>query len=90
MYQYSNELFQTGIPEIDSISQEVAIDSLLYNLATEAGDFIMSEKDQNIGTEHWNDDTQEKNRYATNADFKEEANGIVNWNPNDPFGDGPC
>ena len=50
----------------------------------------MSEKDQNIGTEHWNDDTQEKNRYATNADFKEEANGIVNWNPNDPFGDGPC
>jgi hypothetical protein len=91
MYQYSNELFRTGIPAIDSISQEVAIDSLLYTMASEAGEDLITENGSLIGSEHWNDETQEKNRYATNADFKEEAGGFVNsWNPNDPFGDGSC
>lgn len=91
MYQYSNELFRTGIPQIDSISQEVATDSLLYGLATELGVEMISENGAAIGTEHWNDDTQEKNRYATNADFNEESLDIIKgWNPNDPFGDGSC
>lgn len=91
MYQYSNEKFNTGIPEIDSITYEVAIDSLLYNLATEDGLDIYTEDGKNIvGSEHWSDAAQEKNKYATNGDFKEEAVGLVNWNPNDPFGEAAC
>lgn len=91
LYQYSNELFRTGVFEIDNITNEVAIDSLLFNLATEAGEDIMSEKGDNIGAEHWNDSTQEKNKYATNADFIGEAENFVDsWNPNNPFGDNSC
>lgn len=90
MYQYSNELMMTGVPEIDSISSEVAIDSLLFKLITEDDKQIITEKGQLITAEHWSQENQEKNKYATNSEFLEEAKGIVNFDPNDPFGEKGC
>ena len=86
LFEYSNEKFNTGIPEIDAI--QVKFDTNIVdwavrtedglNLLTEDGDYIVSEKYvlENI------DATTE------NVDIQQESSQFIDFSEADPFAEG--
>lgn len=54
LFEYSNEKFNTGIPEIDKLQQNFSTDLLAYAITDENGDYLLTESGDYIIQESYN------------------------------------
>jgi hypothetical protein len=81
LFEYSNEVFKTGIPDIDRIAEKTQ-DTMKTSITDTQGNFLETEKGSIVSS---------KDETVPDDDTKEtvkEADAIIHWNPNDPFEEG--
>tara|TARA_R110001592_G_scaffold291587_3_gene561006 strand:+ start:746 stop:1513 length:768 start_codon:yes stop_codon:yes gene_type:complete len=84
-FEYSGELFQTGIPVIDAMTTTYSIDAKLdeLTLATEAGVMIMTESGIVITND--NEDKRLVDKGDTTTFFQDEAAEFIDFSDINPF-----
>lgn len=83
LFEYSNEEFNTGYPQIDKLQVKHSSDILDYALKDENGDFILDEDGAYIMNDKYAPETI--NPLDDTNQIQEEANTILNWNESNPF-----
>lgn len=83
LFEYSNEEFRTGIPEIDRLQKEFSVDILDYALKTENNNYIIDENNNYIVNEKYNMDRIDP--MDDNEHIQEESDNILDWSQKDPF-----
>ena len=86
LFEYSDEVFNTGIPEIDAIQNKESTNILDYVIMDEQGNFITDEQDNYLVVEAYNLDTILGT--GTNQDMANESNTFIDWSIQDPFSEG--
>lgn len=86
LFEYSNEKFNTGIPEIDAIQTVYDTDSLDFALLDESGNFINTEDWDFIVNEKFNLNTSAVG--SDNTELENEAPEFIDWSTTDPFAEG--
>jgi hypothetical protein len=69
LFEYSNERFQTGIPEVDSVF-------VPYNIASSSGEDVLT-----------NEQLQNTDNFADNFTIETEADNILDFTAENPFGE---
>jgi hypothetical protein len=84
-YEYSSEVFNTGIPEIDIIQKEYSTNMSDFALLSETGLQFNTEDGYDLVLEEYNIAVE---TIADNTFLKQKtANGIVDFNIENPFGE---
>lgn len=78
LFEYSNEVFSTGIPEIDRIG-EMSQDVMETSVTDESGNFMETEDGSSVSSR------ENKLPGDDSGRIKTEADAIITWNENDPF-----
>jgi hypothetical protein len=85
LYQYSSEVFDTEISEIDAAQGKYTMDQLEFNVQTEAGDLLLTENGFSIILEQFSRKTQ--NPFSDNDDFASGRSDILDFTEVNPFGE---
>lgn len=95
LFEYSNENFSTGIPEIDAIQTKYSTDILDYALKDQQGDYLLTQTGDYIVTQAYdlerivpgaeNDIIQEG---QANSAFPLGSNDFIDFSEKDPFSEG--
>jgi hypothetical protein len=93
LFEYSNEVFNTGIPEIDVIQTKFSTNILDYAIMDEEGNFITDEDDNYLVVEQYNLETispgSENETLNTGTDnFSMGSDNFVDFSVKDPFSEG--
>lgn len=83
LFEYSVEVFDTGIPEIDRIQKEKSIDTLDWVIQTEDGYDIVDENDDYLVTEDY--DMSEIDVFDDTEELQEEVSEFIDFTERDPF-----
>jgi hypothetical protein len=86
LFEYSNEIFNTGIPEIDKIQKQLSTNILDYAIRDENSDFILTEDEDYIVLE--NSMYNEYLAAADNDKIQNESDDLIDWSVYDPFSEG--
>jgi hypothetical protein len=86
LFEYSNEIFNTGIPEIDKIQKQLSTNILDYAIRDENSDFILTEDEDYIVLE--NSMYNEYLAAADNDEIQNESDDLIDWSVYDPFSEG--
>jgi len=86
LYEYSDERFETGIDEIDSIQTRLSTDVLARAVRDESGEVLTDENGLPVVTE--GADLADVDPTADNFSIQQTANTYINFNEADPFNDG--
>jgi hypothetical protein len=86
LFEYSNEVFNTGIPEIDNIQKKFSTNVFDYTIRDEQDSKITDEDGNYLVVEAYNLDTITGT--GTNQDFATEAAGFIDFSHTDPFSEG--
>jgi len=86
LFEYSDETFSTGIPEIDRIQTQYSTNILDYSIMTEQNEPITNEDDDYIEVEQYNLDNIEGT--GTNDIMANESSGFIDFTAQDPFSEG--
>ena len=86
LFEYSDEVFNTGIQEIDRIQLNFSTNILDYVIEDETGAPLLDEQGNYIEMEQYNLDAIEGT--GTNQDMANESSEFVDWSVNDPFSEG--
>ncbi len=86
LFEYSSEVINTGIPEIDALQKSSSLNVLDYALLTEAGDPIMTEDGDYIVLEGY--DIEAIDPDSANEEIQEESDEFLDWSVTDPFSEG--
>jgi len=86
LFEYSNEIFKTGIPEIDKIQKQLSTNILDYAIRDEERDFILTEDEDYIVLE--NSMYNEYLAAADNDEIQRESDELIDWSVYDPFSEG--
>ena len=93
LFEYANEIFETGIPEIDILTNKFSRSIYDYAILSEDGDYLVTEDGESvIVTEEYayrddddpvisNDEIQEEQETQAN-------NGLIDFSENNPFSSG--
>ena len=86
LFEYSNEKFNTGIPQIDSLQDRMSTDILDQGVRNEAGAYILTEDNDFVILEgkSMDDLLPEDN----SAEIQEEADLFIDFSEMDPFSEG--
>lgn len=84
LFEYSNEVFRTGIPDIDRIEDLFSTDIYKHAIMTMDGYVIATEDGIPILQETYNV-FEETSQGADNEEFESEADSIIDWTELDPF-----
>jgi len=85
LFQYSGEIFNTGITEIDNLQKNYSLDSFNYGLKNENNDFITDQNGNVITLEAY--DLTTIDPLADNDKLSTDISGIVDWTTVDPLSD---
>lgn len=85
LFEYSNEKFNTGIPEIDDKYATYSFSMNDYALLTSDGSEL-STSDDDVIVQNYDLDTIDKQ--SQNDDFDAEASAIIDFSVKDPFSEG--
>ena len=90
LFEYGNELFDTGIESIDCIAEKSSINAYDWSLLMEDGQHLLSEHDDLIVREQWITAHAESGIFDTNDEFTEAdtANTVIDWSEDNPYGQG--
>lgn len=83
LFDYSNESFSTGIPEIDSLETTFSLNVLDHTLADASNIVLTTEEDQILVDEVL--DIQTIDPGADNDSIQSEGNNIMDWSETSPF-----
>jgi hypothetical protein len=84
LFEYSGESFNTGIPQIDSIQNNLSMDLFDYGIQTEDGGFMLATEDGDlIANENYNIETIDPT--ADNENIETEALNFMDFTERDPF-----
>jgi Virus neck protein len=86
LFEYADEVFNTGIPEIDAIQLRESTNVLDYTIRDEANNYIMDESNNFVVMEQYNLNTI--TGMGTNQVFQAESDGFVDFSTVDPFSEG--
>lgn len=84
LYEYSDQEFDTGIGEIDSIQEELSNNILDYTLQDENGNALVTENGDYIVTDDY--DINRIDPLADNEDIENEVSDLIDWSEDNPFG----
>lgn len=90
LYEYSNEIFDTGIDEIDSLQKNFSINSIDYGILTEDGYNIISEDGDYLVTENIFNVQQEFDPLVDNdrIETEKDVDDIIDFSESNPFSEG--
>ena len=83
LFQYSNEIMNTGIPEIDILQKNFSTNELNCTISDGAGGLLTTEDGSLIDLE--NVSLQSSTPAADNEQIQKESNNFVNFDISDPF-----
>jgi hypothetical protein len=84
LFEYSNEVFTTGIPEIDTVYNSLQTVTTTYNIVTESGVELLTEHTSDpIYSEEYDIDTIQTN--SQNTMFEQQAAEFLDFTYMDPF-----
>lgn len=83
LFEYSGESFSTGVPEIDSIQDNLSLNVLDYTLGDSNNIVITTEDDNIIVDEEL--DIQKIDPAADNTNIQSESDNIMDFSEIDPF-----
>jgi hypothetical protein len=86
LFEYSDEVFNTGIADIDRIQLNYSTNMLDYVIMDETGAPILDEDGDYIEMEQYNLDTIEGT--GTNGTIANNSSGFIDWSVQDPFSEG--
>jgi len=86
LFEYSNEVFNTGIDAIDSIQVNRSTNILDYAIEDEQSNWITDENGNYLVMESY--DLDSITGTGTNQDFAAEAAGFIDFSHTDPFSEG--
>lgn len=84
LFEYSHEVFDTGLEEIDSLAKEVSLADEDWYLLTEAGMTLCSEDGARLMQEFKVDDIDPA---AQNHEFRDQEDDVLSFDESNPFGD---
>ena len=85
VFEFSSERIDTGIEEIDSITDKSSQDVYRFQLLKESGDFVLNTSDDSIILEVYA--TADTDPQADNDEFEVEAESILDFTAFNPFGE---
>lgn len=92
LFEYSNELISTGIPEIDDLQIKYDTNMFSFALQNESGEFILDEDGNLILQENSSVDdlphVAPGDMNVMNFDIQEESDAFIDFSEIDPFSDG--
>lgn len=88
VFEYSNEVFDTGIPEIDNIYRNRSMDLTNFALLTTDGYMITDEDGYPIIQGGYNLDNQAGDTNDDSDEIQNEGSDIIDWSETDPFSEG--
>jgi hypothetical protein len=86
LFEYSNEDFDTGVPEIDAIQDRLSTNILDYSITDESGYYLLDENGDYIVFDNYNLDTIVGT--GTNDIIQMESDNFLDWSVHDPFSEG--
>lgn len=86
LFEYSHEVFNTGIPEIDSIQQVFSSNQLDWVVMDENGKFITDESSNIIVRE--NSSIEDIIPNSDNYEIQQESDTFIDFSEMDPFSEG--
>jgi hypothetical protein len=86
LWEYSNELLATGIPEIDNLQKNYAFDLTSFPILTENGFRLSAENGFNIIQEEYNFETQVGDHLGDNLEIQDEADEFLDFTVINPIG----
>jgi hypothetical protein len=86
VFEYSDEKFNTGIPEIDRIAYKHDTDIFNWTIMDQAGNMLLTETGDYLILEHKSVDDIVPN--ADNEDIQDEGNTFIDFDVKDPFSEG--
>ena len=85
VFEFSSERIDTGIEEIDSITDKSSQDVYRFQLLQESGDLVLNNSDDSIILEVYA--TADTDPQADNDEFEVEAESILDFTAFNPFGE---
>ena len=86
VFEYSDEVFKTGIPAIDSIQSNLSTNVLDYVIYTENNNILIDENGNYITNEK--DVISNIIKTGANEVIEKESASVIDWSVNDPFSEG--
>jgi hypothetical protein len=86
LFEYSNEIFNTGIPQIDEKQKDITFNLSDFAIKTEAGLAIADEDMNDLVLESFSLDTQDP--ISDNTELETEGDTILDFSEIDPFSEG--
>ena len=87
LFEYSSEIFATGIKEVDNIYVEQSIDMLLYQFLLEDDTLLLQEDNSSIILEDYALTKASANTDNTNFILENQASDILDFSEVNPFGE---
>jgi hypothetical protein len=84
LFEFSHEVFDTGLEEIDSLSNEISLAYEDHYIMTETGNYLCAEDGTHIIQEYTDDMIDPA---ANNGAFAAQEDDVLVFNENNPFGD---
>lgn len=93
LFEYSNEIFDTGIPAIDNLQEKYSSNIIDWAILDENGDYLVDESDNILVVEKYN--VESINLFADNnvlqsgsINFPEGSDDFIDFTERDPFSEG--
>jgi hypothetical protein len=93
LFEYSNEIFNTGIPEIDILQTKFSTNILDYSIMDEEGNYLTDEDGNYIVVEQYNLETivpgaENETLNTGSNNFSMGSDAFVDFSVKDPFSEG--
>lgn len=88
LWEYSNEVFETGVAEVDALQKKYSFDMVQYSILTEDKKPILTEDGFNIVREEYDFSTQVGDSLEDNIEIESEADNIIDFTERNPFSEG--
>jgi hypothetical protein len=90
MWEYGNEVLSTGIEAVDCLQAKSSINAYDWTILTEDGRSILTEHGDLITIEAFRSEGGQEATgvFDTNDEFQAEANTIIDWTEDNPWGEG--
>lgn len=88
LWEYSNEVLNTGIPEIDSLQSRYSFDQFAHGIITQDGFNIVDDDGYPLLNENYNYSTVVGDAFEDNTEIQTESDTILDFSEIDPFSEG--
>jgi hypothetical protein len=88
VFEYSSEIFNTGIEEVDQVYRDRSLDLNNYAILTVDNYMISDGNYDPIIQLEYNADTQSEDSFDDTEEIQDESEDIIDWSEIDPFSEG--